>query len=138
MNWLSLFIVLLIIEFMTINLVTVWFAIGALFACVASFITNNMVIQTCVFFTVSIASLIITRPIAKKYLSTKKVKMNYDKAIGMIGIVTKEIKPLENGEVKVDGKYWTAKSDEIIEVGSKVEILSIEGVKLIVKKEDLK
>lgn len=138
MNWLSLFIVLLVIEFMTVNLVTIWFAIGALFACVTTFITDSLIIQTCVFFIVSVASLIITRPIVKKYLSSKRVKINYDKVIGMIGIVTKDIKPLENGEVKVDGKYWTAKSDEEIKEGSKVEILSIEGVKLIVKKEDLK
>lgn len=138
MNWLSLFIVLLVVEFMTVNLVTIWFAIGALFACVTTFITDSLIIQTCVFFIVSVASLIITRPIVKKYLSSKRVKINYDKVIGMIGIVTKDIKPLENGEVKVDGKYWTAKSDEEIKEGSKVEILSIEGVKLIVKKEDLK
>ena len=57
--------------------------------------------------------------------------------IGKIGIVTKEITKTDIGEVKIDGKYWSAKADKKIKEGSKVEILAIEGVKLIVlEKED--
>ena len=54
----------------------------------------------------------------------------------MIGIVTKDIKKDEYGEVKVDGKYWTAKADKKILRDSEVEILAIDGVKLIVKEKE--
>ena len=51
-------------------------------------------------------------------------------------MVTKKIGLNEYGEVKVFGNVWTAYSNEEIEVGEKVKILSIEGVKLIVEKEE--
>jgi len=134
-TWLFLFIVLILIEVGTVNLVTLWFALGSLCAMFTSMVSDNVLIQTIVFLVVSIVTLILTRPLAKRFLVPNLVKTNYDKVVGMIGIVTRDIKKHENGEVKVDGKYWTAKSDHTILKDSKVEILSIEGVKLIVKEE---
>lgn len=135
-SWILLCTILVIVEFVTVNLVTIWFAIGAFFAFLTSLLIDNTIIQIVIFFLVSILSLIFTRPVFKKYLVPKTIKTNYDKVVGMIGIVTKDINLLEYGEVKVDGKYWTAKAEEEIKKGSKVEILSIEGVKLIVKRKE--
>lgn len=135
-SWILLCALLIVIEFITINLVTIWFAIGALFAFLVSLLTSNTIIQVVVFFLISILSLAFTRPLVKKYLVPKTIKTNYDKVLGMTGIVTKDIEKYEYGEVKVDGKYWTAKASESIKKGSKVEILSIEGVKLIVKRKE--
>lgn len=135
-SWILLCTILVVVEFITINLVTIWFAIGALFAFLTSLLIDNTVIQVVIFFLVSILSLIFTRPIVKKYLVPKTIKTNYDKVIGMTGIVTSNINEDEYGEVKVDGKHWTAKANEEIKKGSKVEILSIEGVKLIVKRKE--
>lgn len=135
MSWIGLFIILLIIEVVTTGLVTIWFAIGALAAFITSLITDSTLIQGIVFFVVSILSLIFTRPILNKYIKPKVEKINLD-LVGKTGLVTKDISEFEIGEVKVEGKYWSAKSKEKIEKGSKVEILSIEGVKLIVKKKE--
>lgn len=136
-SWLILFVVLIILELCTVNLTTIWFAFGALLAYVVSLFTDNVMIQTTVFLAVSVITLILTRPIVKKYLLTKPSRTNADMLIGKIGVVTKEITKTDIGEVKIDGKYWSAKADEKIKEGSKVEILAIEGVKLIVlEKED--
>ena len=136
-SWLILFVVLIILELWTVNLTTIWFAFGALIAYVVSLFTNNITIQTTVFLAVSVITLILTRPIVKKYLLTKPSRTNADMLIGKIGIVTKEITKTDIGEVKIDGKYWSAKANKKIKEGSKVEILAIEGVKLIVlEKED--
>jgi membrane protein implicated in regulation of membrane protease activity len=136
-SWLILFVVLIILELCTVNLTTIWFAFGALIAYVVSLFTNNITIQTTVFLAVSVITLILTRPIVKKYLLTKPSRTNADMLIGKIGIVTKEITKTDIGEVKIDGKYWSAKANKKIKEGSKVEILAIEGVKLIVlEKED--
>lgn len=135
-SWIILFIILILIEVCTINLTTIWFALGALLAYITGFITDNLMIQTTVFLVVSVVSLIFTRPIVRKYLVKKPSMTNADMLIGKIGIVTKEISKNTVGEVKIDGKYWSAKGNKKISVGSKVEILSIEGVKLIVKKKE--
>lgn len=135
-TWLLLFIIFVIVEFVTYGLVTIWFAFGSLVAFLISFITDSTLIQFIGFFGVSIITLLFTRPVVKKYLTPKIVKTNYDKVIGMTGIVTKDIMKDDYGEVKVDGKYWTAKADEKILNGSEVVILAIEGVKLIVKEKE--
>ena len=135
--WLLLFVVLIIIELLTVNLTTIWFAFGSLVAYILSFFVSDIMIQTIIFLVSSIILLIFTRPIVKKFLLNKEVKTNADMLIGKIGVVTKEITKTDIGEVKIDGKYWSAKADKKIKEGSKVEILAIEGVKLIVnKKED--
>lgn len=136
-SWLILFVILIIIEICTINLTTIWFAFGSLLAYVTSLFTDNIMIQTSVFLVISIIALLLTRPIVKKYLLNKPSRTNADMLIGKTGIVTKEISKNSIGEVKIDGKYWSAKANKKIKEGSKVEILSIEGVKLIVlEKED--
>ena len=80
--------------------------------------------------------MLLTRPYLVKKLSKKKVSTNLDRVIGMEGIVTEEITKFKIGEVKVDGKKWSAISSEKIEVGKEVIVEDIDGVKLIVRKED--
>ena len=52
----------------------------------------------------------------------------------MKGVVTKDFDEMNNGEVKVDGKLWSAVSTDRLKVGDMVEILEINSVKLIVKR----
>ena len=131
--WLITFLVLTFIELITVNLVSIWFAIGAVAALISSYFTDNIYIQIIIFIVVSSISLILTRKIVSKLRGNDFEKTNLDRVIGKVGIVTEEITRLEPGEVKVDGKKWSAISTKKIDVGSKVEILSIDGVKLKVK-----
>lgn len=131
--WLIVFFGLVLLEFATINLVSIWFAIGALASFIVSLYVENTTIQVAVFVIVSAISLLLTKKIVSKIRNKEPEKTNLDRVIGKIGIVTEEITKLEPGEVKVDGKKWSAVSTKKIKVGSKVEILSIDGVKLNVK-----
>lgn len=133
MVWFALVFVFLIIEALTTNLVTIWFAFGSICAFITSYFTDNIIIQLIVFTLVSLISLLLTKPMIEKYLKIKKENINFDRIIGKIGIVTKDITKNENGRVKIDGKDWMAKSKEEIKKGKEVEILEIDGVKLIVK-----
>lgn len=128
--WLCLFIILAIIELATVNLITIWFALGALASCICSLLTTNFVIQLAVFVIISLLSLILTKPFLKKIKHKEIIKTNLDRVIGKTGIVSKEITPLIPGEIHVDGKYWTAISDKPIQKDCLVEIKAIEGVKL--------
>ena len=131
-TWMILFLLLMFIELVTVNLVSIWFAIGALVSFIVSYFIDLVYIQIIVFIAISSISLILTRKFVEKIKGNKEAT-NLDRVIGKIGVVTCEITKLEPGEVKVDGKRWSAVSTKKIDVGSKVEILSIDGVKLKVK-----
>ena len=102
--WIILFLVLLLIELATVNLVSIWFAVGALGAFATSFFTNSILIQLLIFVVISVISLLITLPIVKKFKSKESiVPTNLDRVIGRQAEVTKEIKPNHYGEVEIFG-----------------------------------
>lgn len=136
--WLITFILLIIVELMSANLVTLWFALGAVVAMITTFITDNVLIQLAVFIAVSFITLFVTKPLVKKFKVNEKTPTNLDRVIGKRAEVTKNITSDEYGEVKVYGNYWTASSDKSFDVGEKVIIKDIDGVKLIVDKEEEK
>ena len=138
LTWLIIFIFLIFVEMATVNLVSIWFAIGAIASCILSIYVDNLIIQLGCFVITSTICLILTKSIISKIKNHKITPTNLDRVIGDIGIVTEDIDEFKNGEVKVDGKTWTATSKETLKVGTKVKIVSINGVKLNVKsiKED--
>ncbi len=131
--WFITFLILLFIELITVNLVTIWFAIGSLGALITASITDMVVIQIIVFIVLSVVSLIVTKPIVKKIRTRKITPTNLDRVIGKIGTVTKKITKDSYGEVKVEGSIWTAKANKEIREKSQVKVLKIEGVKLLVE-----
>jgi len=133
--WLALIIGFFVLEAMTMDLFGIWFSIGALAAFITTYATSDWIIQTIVFVIVSVILLLFTRPVAKKYFTPRRVRTNLDRIVGERAIVLKTIKPFEVGEVKVDGKIWSAIANENQEIaqGETVTIVSIEGAKVIVK-----
>ena len=136
--WLILLIVLIIIEIFTVGLVCIWFAFGALISFIISYFTNSLLIEIPIFIVVSIASLLITRPLIKKYFNNNIIKTNVNKLIGETGIVVENVTKTNMGKIKVGGQIWSALNSEkgCIKENTEVEVLSVEGVKLIVRKKD--
>ena len=134
--WLIIAGICLVIEIITVGFLIFWFAIGALFAMLISFFTDNIVIQTSVFVISSGLLIFATKPLVKKIMNKKEtVKTNVYSIIGKTGIVTNEINSIENiGQVKVDGELWSAiaENNSAIAKGTKVEIKEIKGVKAVV------
>ncbi len=133
--WLIIILALTIIEVCTIGLVSIWFIASGIVTLVLSFFVESFYIQFGVFVILGTILLITTRPILSKYLKPKNYKTNLDRVIGMMGIVTEEINKNTIGEVKVDGKKWSAIANEKIVKNSEVKVKAISGVKLIVEKE---
>ena len=132
--WFLIAVVLGIIEISTTNLVSIWFVVSSLISMIVSKFTDNLYIQIVIF----VVIVILLMPLSKKIYSKIKsnnTKTNIDRIIGMKGIVTEDITKDNIGEVKVDGKKWTAMAKEKIAKGKKVKILKIEGVKLLVEEE---
>lgn len=134
--WAAAIVLFGVAEAVTAQLVSIWFVAGAIAALISAVFGAPILIQIIVFIAVTILALVITRPLVKKYIHPKKEYTNADKVIGQIGIVTEDINNIQaTGQVKVDGKAWTARSidNSIIPEGSEIIIDRIEGVKLIVK-----
>lgn len=135
--WIIAMVVFLVIEAVTVGIVSVWFAIGALFAMVTAMLGANLWVQITVFLVVSAIALYFTRPLVKKFVNNKAEPTNADMLIGKECRVVETIDNLSGtGAVYVDGKTWTARTvdEEIIPKGQLVKAERIEGVKLIVSK----
>ena len=137
--WIIALIVFLFIEIVTTGtLVSIWFCAGAFAAWLAALAGISFAVQSIIFVAVSVILLIALKPFVNRHIHKHIVSTNVDAVIGTHGIVTEEINNIaETGAVKADGKLWTARSvseDVIIPEGSEVNILKIEGVKLIVSK----
>ncbi len=135
--WAVLMAGLLLIEVLTVNLTTIWFAAGALAALICALLNLPLWVQITVFVVVSVVTLFFTKPFAEK-MRKKVVPTNADSLIGQEAIVTKRIDNIRGtGEVKINGQYWTARSvnpEHTIDRDEIVMVRAIEGVKLIVGK----
>lgn len=135
--WLAVMVILLIIEFITLGLTTVWFAGGALAALLSTYIGANVWVQMILFILVSGVLLIFTRPVAVKYINQKRKKTNCEELIGKHIKTNEKIDNYnQTGSAFVNGMEWTARSTDdsiIIMPETLVEIVDIQGVKLIVK-----
>jgi membrane protein implicated in regulation of membrane protease activity len=135
--WIIVAIVCGIIEAATLELTTIWFVIGSIVALVLASFEVPFIIQVIVFLSISLILLIYTRPLATKRLNIGKEKTNVEAIIGRHGIVIEKIdNMIGKGEVKIGGQIWSAKSsdDLSIEKDNEVEVVSVKGVHVIVRK----
>ena len=137
--WLAATIVLLIIEGLAPGLVSIWFALGALAAMISAMLKAPIWLQVVWFLVVSAVSLLLTRPLARKYVNSRTVPTNADMAVGQDCVVTEAIdNVLGTGAVSVGGKVWTARmaaADGKAPKGAVLRVVRIEGVKLIVEEK---
>ena len=136
--WVAALVVFLIVEAVTAGLVSIWFVFGSLVALICAALGAAVWLQIFWFVIVSVATLVLTRPLVKRYVDSRSVATNADRSIGRAAVVTERIDNLAaTGAVKLDGVVWTARSTDdavAIETGEHVTVRAIEGVKLIVER----
>lgn len=132
--WLLAAIVFGVIESLTMGLVTIWFAGGALVALVASVLRVSVPIQIIIFLAVSVVLMVGTRKIFIEKLRTGQEKTNVDALIGRIGTAKTDVDNMSAGIVNLSGQDWSAIciGEEKVVAGHKVKVERIEGVKLVV------
>ena len=133
--WIVLLVLFLILEAVTVQLVSAWFALGALCALLANLCGVGVIWQIVLFLIVSAICLIATRPLVKKMTATKIQKTNADRCIGAEAVVLEEINNLKStGLVKAMGNTWTARAEDgsVIPKDAVVIVRKMDGVKLIV------
>ena len=123
-------------EIVTVGFLLFWFGIAGLITMVVSFFTSNIIIQSVVFLVTSVILILSTKPFVKKFVNKETIVTNVNSLIGKKAIVIQEINNLQGtGQIKIGGEIWSAQNetDSVISENQEVEIIKIEGVKLIVK-----
>ena len=134
--WTAATVVFVLVELATVGLASIWFALGALCALIIAALGGALWLQILCFLAVSVAALILTRPLVKKYINAKTHPTNADRVLGTTSVVEETIDNLAGtGAVRADGKVWTARSADgsVIEAGTHIVIREIQGVRLIVE-----
>ncbi len=135
--WLAAIVIFAVVEAVTPQLVSIWFALGSVAALVASLFNVDSWIQFIIFVVVSAILLVPTRKLAAR-ISNTAYKTNVESLVGESAVVTSAIdNDKAEGLIQVRGQIWSAKTEnnEKIEKDEKVIITAIAGVKLVVKKE---
>ncbi len=128
--WGILFVITVIAELSTMQLICVWFSAGSLGAFIAAAAGLDPLWQMIIFVAVSILLLICTRPLLKKFKVGKITPTNLDAEIGKLAAVTEEINPAQNtGRVRIGGVNWRARTQDgsVIPAGTTVCVESISG-----------
>lgn len=134
--WAGIMVAFVVVEIATPQLISIWFALGALGAMIASYFKAALWIQLVVFVAVATVMLFATRPLYRKYLKTKQIPTNADRLVGQTAVVSEAIDNLNaKGAVKISGQEWSARSlnGARIPLDTKVTVTAIDGAKLIVK-----
>ena len=137
--WIVAAVVFAAVEALTFNLVTIWFAIGALVAFAVSYFGADVTAQLWIFVLVSVVSLALTKPLVAKKLNVRRQSTNADMIIGKTAVVTTDIKRDSfGGEIKVCGRPWSATAFDggDIPAGCDVVVERIDGVRAVVRRLD--
>ncbi len=134
--WFVVVLAFFIIEALTFNLVTIWFAIAAIPPFIMAYFKLSIASQIIVFILLSIILLLLTRPLVEKIEKGKKIKTNYEAVIGKEGMAIDSFEVGFNGNVKIDGLEWLAfSSDDNITKGERVVVREVTGSKVRVSKK---
>lgn len=136
--WLGVFVIMIIVEASTVELVSMFFALGSLVALIISFIPGvEWWIQLIVFVVISGVSLLGLRPLIKKYFSREKRNTNVDEFVGK-KVTIVDINGDGYPEAKLNGVLWRVSledEEDSIKAGEKAVVVKIEGNRLVVRKE---
>ena len=133
--WLAAMVVFIAAEAMTVSLVSIWFAAGALGAIIVALLGGGLVLQVTVFLALAVALLLSLRSIVRKHFTPHVTKTNIDSVIGATGIVVTSVNNIAAlGQVQINGMEWSARSSENthIPAGTMVRVDRVEGVKVFV------
>lgn len=89
--WVVALVVFLIVEAVTAGLVSIWFVFGSLVALICAALGAAVWLQIFWFVIVSVATLVLTRPLVKRYVDSRSVATNADRSIGRAAVVTERI-----------------------------------------------
>lgn len=132
--WTIVIAAALLVEFFTMQMVSIWFAVGGLLGLVLSLIGGiGLEVQIIVSAIVALISIVFLRKFALKFLHKSADKKDAENLLGKTCEVVEEITPEKTGAVKLNGVIWSATSESILTIGARAKIVDVTGNKLKVK-----
>lgn len=134
--WLGITALSALVEFITNDMVSIWFAGGGLVAMVLALLGLGWFIHVPVFIVVSLVLLLCFRKIVLKYFYKGESRTNADSAIGREYELLEDIGFNKNGSIKVNDVVWTAVAKDqktVIPAGTIVKVKEIKGNKYVVE-----
>lgn len=134
--WLGVILISLVVEALTQQLVSIWFAAAGLITLILSYSSLSQNIQFVIFLVLAACFMFLVRQWAQNKLSRKIIATNVDSLLGRKAIVVEELDNLGRGQVKIDGVQWIMtldKTSDKVNVGDSVEIIFVDGAKLVVR-----
>ena len=130
--WIALAVVSGVVEGATVALVSIWFVAGSIGGLVSCALGAPIWLQFLIAIVLSIGCFAGFRPMLMKSVSkeAKAIDDYTGKLVSKTAIVTADIRPAVEGQVKLDGAFWRAKAyDESLEIkeGQQVIVCKIEG-----------
>jgi membrane protein implicated in regulation of membrane protease activity len=133
--WLIAAVVLGVAELLTTTLALALIAVGALAAALSSALGANAEIQLAAFVVVSLAGIVLIRPLGLKRLQRRpSLRTGTAALVGQTGYVLADVGP-HSGRIRIGGEEWSARPyDEmsVIPSGSTVDVLLIKGATALV------
>lgn len=140
--WLAIAIAAAVMEGVTVQLVSIWFALSAAVTAVAALLFRmDFSTQLLLFSLLGLVLLLATRPFVRRKMQVTMEHTNADMVVGKTGVVTKTVgDSLEAGRIQVTGMDWSAKTPDgaVLQPGARVTVLAIEGATLVVAPEEPK
>ncbi len=133
--WLALAAAFALVEGLTVQVISIWFALGSVAGMIASFFGASVTVQVLIAVIISVITLLLFRGFVVKVLKPKNTRTNADSLIGKTIVVTEKVRNVfGEGAGKINGLEWKLKSEDgsDIEAGAEAEIKAIKGVTLIV------
>lgn len=128
--WLGLGVTLGVAELMSLDLVLLMLAVGALVGMAAALVGLPFAIQILAAAGASVAMLALVRPsIVKRLHSGPDLRLGHAALVGRQGVAVDEI-TAQGGQVRIGGELWTARPfDEtrVIPPGATVDVFEIRG-----------
>ena len=137
--WLGVIVMALVVEGLTTDMVSVWFAPGALVAMILAVFGVHISIQIVTCIVLSIALMILAKTVFKRFLNKRsdKVDTSVEAHTGRIATVEEEINHLaDTGVVRINGQLWSARMEDETQIAAKgthVQVVRVQGTKLICK-----
>lgn len=136
--WGIVFVLALILEMLSMQLTSIWFAVGAAGAFAAAFFGIGIIGQLAIFVLVSLILLLATRPLLAKLRVKHAPPMNADKDIGGTAVIIETVDALHGtGRARINGVDWIAVSlnGDILPEKTVVSVVAVDGAKLVVTQQ---
>ena len=137
--WLIVAAALVGIEVATLTLVMGMAAVGALGAMVTALVGGPVWAQMVVFIVITVAMLLVVRPMARHHLHTPaQLRTGTAALVGASGVVLDEV-TARDGRVRINGEVWSARAYDgrsVIAAGRDVHVVKIDGATALIMEEE--